>query len=87
MAPKSELEELDEFEASLRLLSLGNLVDKLVTYKIEETLASEDETVTEKSKRTLRMTAIKDEISRREVGREDNDLSASKGVSSLGSLF
>jgi len=82
-----ELEELEEFATELRMFNLGDLVDKLILYRIEELSASEDESITDKSKRTLRIGALKQEISRRETGREGGETTIPKGVTSLGSLF
>lgn len=82
-----DLKELEEFASGLRMFSLGDLVDKLIQYRIEESFAPDDESITDKSKRTLRMGALKKELSRRETGREDGESSIPKGVTSLGSMF
>lgn len=83
----TELLEIDEFAEGLKSLSLGGLVDQLILARLSE-FRQDDEDVTEKSKLALRIQALKQEISRRQVSQEDVETaSLTGGVSTLGGLF
>lgn len=87
MTTQKELKDIKEFTQDIRMLSLGDLIDKLISIRLEELSSSED-SVSERSERTLRKGALKIEISRRETGRDDEEPPIpGGGVRSLGNLF
>ena len=87
MSDQKDLQEIEEFTQEIRVLSLGDLVDKLICLRLEKLSSDHDSNVTEKSKKTLRISALKNEISRRETGKKNEGSFQSGGVSSLGNLF
>lgn len=82
-----ELDEIEVYIKSLMPLSLGELVDRLILFRIEDQICTEDESLTEKSERFFRINALKKEITRRVEPSENRSKPGTGGVSSLGSLL
>jgi hypothetical protein len=88
MSSTNELSDIDEFAEGLKSSSLGSLVDQLILVRLNELRNEADESVTEKSKRALRLQALRQEISRRQVSQEDVETAAlTGGVTTLGGMF
>ena len=79
------ISEIDEFSSRIEMFSLGEVVDLLINLRLDDRL-SPDSDAEEKSVRVLKIKALKQELSSRQVGNEDTAPSTG-GVSSLGSLF
>ena len=79
------LSEIDEFSSRIEMLSLGDVVDLLIELRLDDKL-NPDVDAEEKSVRVLKIKALKQELSSRQVGNEDTTPTRG-GVSSLGSLF
>ncbi len=82
----SDIEDIDSYAQQVRTWTLGELVDELISFRLEG-LQDEEESATDASKRTLMIDVLKKEISHRETGREEGDSSPSSGVSTLGGMF
>ena len=97
---RPEMQEIEEYSASLKTLPLGELVDRLLLLRIGGGQGAPDsgsDDLTEKAKHCLKVAAVKAEITRREVipqtdlvGTPKTGLARAKssgGVTSLGGLF
>lgn len=80
-----EMRDIEDYAVSLRTEPLGELVDVLFVLRLEDWNDESLDPIV-KSSRILRIDAVKKEISRRQVSREDVNTRPGKGVTTLGSL-